>query len=306
MRNIPNLPVMKTMRALLLGLGLLAYPAGLLALGPHPSLLRIKVGKEYHPVIGLSGGDPVYWDGKTEVRYRQKAEYDISRTDRFASATVEISNASGEPDFKTGFDLTLVASETIKDGFIVVVMYVTDFTNEISRPYTQHVVRPLPELPAGVKVKVSIPTNGIPLSPKAKREPKGKHRYFPLVFTAGGLEARTNQWADSAKYFRFLEDLKFIAVFERYLEKFASSNHAATPFIQIPPFLPEGAARPAGPINAIISINVSGMVTDVKLPDEIPADFATSLREALGDWRFLPRLKAGQPVPCKVEVPVQF
>lgn len=309
MEITPNHPgTMKSSRSpvshvWLIVLILLVMPAAVLALGPHPSVLNLKVGDAWHPVVGMQGGDPVYWNGQAEVRYRLFGDYDLGRTARFAPASVEITDSHGERNFITGFDFRLKANATIKGGFLVVVAFDSGFFEGRSYPHTQHVVRPLPDLPAGQEVRVNFVASRVF---SAESAPDQKRLYFPLVFTPGGIEARTNRWEMAALYFHFINLYKLGEVLDKYGEKFAGADRPAMPFIKIPPYLPDDAPRPVKAVNAILSVGESGVVTAVKLPADLPADLDKPLREALAEWLFLPRLKAGKAVPCKVEVPVQF
>jgi outer membrane biosynthesis protein TonB len=59
-------------------------------------------------------------------------------------------------------------------------------------------------------------------------------------------------------------------------------------------------------MTARFSVTAAGHVEDVRLSAPASQEIEASLRDAIGGWLFLPQIKAGSPVACRVEVPLRF
>jgi hypothetical protein len=160
------------------------------------------------------------------------------------------------------------------------------------------VVHQLPELPAGVPVRVKI------TSPIANGGPALKH--IVQVFDGGGHELATNWWDDCGKYYGMRDRMRLREQVEKYVAKNAGADRALVPVLQPRPILPEGADFPKAEGTAVLSVDATGLVSHVEVRGIEDKAVRESINNALGGWLFLPQLKAGQPVATKVKIPLQF
>ena len=292
----------------LVGCGLLGPAA--LAFAPHPTVLTVKYQDRMLPVVKVIGTDPVVLvDGK-EKRIRSEPEYEPQRADGYSAEKVQflkiklsgtqikvVANVAdeGEHPAQVGdvgglaeFETTLKSARTLQGAFITVVIYYP----------AQIVVHDLPTLPAGVAVPVHITSNMFTYVPGQS--------YFVQLFDATGREIFTPVSENSWGYFAGKERARLARALERYRASFAGKDHPAAPAITIRPLLPDGAVPTAPALTAQLSVSPEGAVDYVSLDGTAGGAVDRAVREALGGWLFLPRLKAGEPVPCVVQVPIQF
>jgi hypothetical protein len=296
--------------------------AGLRAAAPHPTVLTVKYKDAMLPVVKVIGTDPVVLVDGQEKRIRTDPVYLPQRTESFGGENVQFlsvalggmelrmaaspedeasTTLSTGPRFGTSyFEATLKSKNTLQGGFAVVVVYSPSTVYGEPSPYnhTEVIVHDLPVLPAGEEVKVKFSA--------ALPDGHADQKYFVQIFDASGREALTNTVDNAWAYYRLMELKTLQAAVARYRQKFAGENHAAAPVMMTRPILPEGLARPTEPVTVRLTISADGLVTDLDLEGAGEHRLHQCLTEALRGWLFLPRLKAGEPVPCRVEVPIQF
>jgi hypothetical protein len=301
-------------------LGFVCIASGLLAYAPHPTVLTVKYKDKLLPVLRVEGTDPfVMVDGK-EVRIRSNPVYlaqdATTFSDNFVTAprgglggTVKLQvggdhaenfDMTNVQDFHMDYDVTMSAKETLKGGYLVLVMYAADtFSNQPghSNP-AEVIVHEMPEMPAGKNVQVKFFARRVPRT----AEP----RYFVQIYDATGKEVRTSQSSHAWKFYGLRDRARFDRGLEKYLAKFKGADHDAVPAITPKPLFNPGAKLPEGEVNVTLTVEPDGTVSAVDA-GMIASDSARdSLTETVGGWLFLPKLKAGQPVPTRVQVPLQF
>ena len=300
-----NLP----MKPLVLLIGCCLVPA-LRAVGPHPTVLTVQYKDQMLPVVKVIGTDPVVLvDGK-EKRIRSEPAFEPRRASDYSTEAVEILRVKlggfqtrvvanvadeGERPAQYGdvggmaeFDATLRAPRTLEGAYVVVVLYYP----------AQIVVHDLPTLPAGKEVPVHITSNMFTYLPG--------QQYFVQIFDRTGHEIFTPASMNSWDYYAATERARLARALVRYRAKFAGQDHPATPAITIKPVLPNGAVPTAQALSAQLSVSAEGAVEYVSLIGSAGPAVDRAVRDALGGWLFLPQLKAGEPVPCTLEVPLQF
>ena len=311
------------MKKLLLLAAGLAAATGLRAFAPHPSVLTVKYGDQMLPVVRVVGTDPVVLVDGQEKRIRTAPTYLIQAVAGFGDNFVQVRRASlggmemkvvasqsdaaegpaasMGPRFGTAyFEAALSAKQAIAHGFVAIVVFsphnLSGDASQFNR--SEIIVHELPPLPAGqdVVVKISAP---IP-------EGQPNQQYFFQVFDDGGREVLSSKMDSAWQYYTMRDRVQLAGVIGRYLEKFAGQNHAAVP-------VPDTLARPVftgpapvGQATAMLSVSAEGQVTEVIVRGVADPAARKSIIDALGGWLFLPQLKAGVPVPTKIQVPLQF
>jgi hypothetical protein len=130
--------------------------------------------------------------------------------------------------------------------------------------------------------------------------------YFVLIFDSSGREVMTSGAEYAWEYFSLCDQARLKVAQKMYLEKFPSSDHDAVPAIMPKPIFPAGVAPPKQGLSAVLTIEASGIVSNVEIHGSPDPELNKSLAAALEGWLFLPRLKAGQPVPVRLEIPLKF
>lgn len=306
----------------LIGLGISPW---LFASAPHPTVLTAKYHNAFYPVVRVVDTDPVVMvDGK-EHRISITPTYLTDRTVDYAPNRVTFfsasvgglelkavpadSDAAGETDYisteRMGFgtryfEASLEArKEPLQGGFIVVTMVspkIFEPGAEFIRPSL--LVHELPDLPAGqtVHVKFTAPASGGLANVK----------FFMQVFDRNGFEVHTNGLGLAWKYYALVDRLKLARAVEMYQKKFAGKDHAAVPFVIIKPNFPENFKPPVKSLVASMKIGADGQVLSVTFDGMYDEVTRKTLHDALDGWMFLPELKAGQPVPSRAKLPLQF
>lgn len=178
---------------------------------------------------------------------------------------------------------------------------------------TQVLLHSLPDLPAGQATVVRFTARSLrprmnPLTPATQPEDDSAAapKFFLQVFGADGLEVQTNIMRLAWEYYGQLERAKLESAIEVYRKKFAGVDHEPAPVVMVNPLTPEAAIPNGTTIVATLLISEHGSVAEVSFDKTADQQAAGAMREALGGWLFLPRLKAGQPVASRVQVPVKF
>lgn len=281
------------------------------AAAPHPCALQLIVNDKLHLVVGMKGQDPVYRNGEKLKRYRAKAHYEVSRARSYLTDTfIEIKDIKGseildDNGTRGGVTLSLVANQTLQGAFIIVIAHNTDFIRNGVSPDATYFVRPLPDLPKGEEVKVSLVTMGSMMGYNHEWVAGGRS-FFPIIFAAGGQEVRTS-WNDKvATYYSDITHLKHMATKASYLKEFADADHPVVPFSMPAPVLPQRSQTPRATVNALLEVDVTGSVVSVALDTKLESAIESAVHEALLEWLFMPKLVAGSPVRSRVEVPLNL
>ena len=183
--------------------------------------------------------------------------------------------------------------------FIALIAYDSAFLPDRSAlPSAQIVIHDLPDLVGGKETKINFTSpmfSGL-----------SDFYYFPMIF-AGGFELRTNLNDAAEHYFRQLERVQHASVVTRYREQFPGADRPATPALMIAPAWPAGVGLPTGstPYSAQLWVTAEGLVSEAQITPEIAPPARNELVRALRGWLFLPRLKAGEPVAVRINVPLK-
>lgn len=302
------------MKLLSLLLGFCLVAPGLHAYALHPTVLTVQYKDQMLPVVKVVGTDPVVMvDGK-EKRIRDYPYYLPQGAAGYADNSIDAPedafggryhitslNGSGGGAFqRIYFDGMLTAKKTIRSRFIVVIIY--SFGNPYQLPtYLDHptvIVHALPDLPAGEAVRVKF-------SKDLGAEGFGTD-YCIQIFDGTGREVVTPGLGYASQFYAMCDFAHLTRAMEKYLAKFKGADHDALPAIMPKPIFKNGAILPKGEVSALLTIATTGQVSGVEVQGVEDAAVRKCVAEALGGWLFLPKLKAGQPVPSKISVPLQF
>jgi hypothetical protein len=283
-------------------------------------MLLTKYDGRMLPVTRVIGTDPVVKSEETEKRIGDNTPFFAERAPYFASTTIEVRRMSAggiamkmvmsegdDPRTSGGLmggtsfiEIVLSPSTELRGAFIALVVGALSAEgDETKPPHVQIIIHDLPNLPEG---KETLVTFSAPLAGNTG----GDTRYFPLIFANGGAEVRSNLWKQSARHFTLLERRKQSLAMTDYCTRFRDSDHAATPFVLVQPLLPAGMEPPSSPVVATLEISAAGRVISARLEPNGPTPFNQTLADTVADWLFLPRLKAGQPVSSRVQIPLKF
>lgn len=287
------------------------------AVTPHPTVLLVEQGGQRSPVVKVTGTDPVIVRDDKEKRIRTQATYFAARAPHFGEGEVRIAlkgsgisyhltiNALDEPSPTApvaaggyDFEARLTPSVDLNGAFIAVLLVDDAFLKGTTdNPGVEIVVNALPDLPANRESTVKF---GSPISRQ------GKRTGLPLVFAQGGVEVRNSMWEASARYFERVERIVLGDAVARYRAQFPTGDRPAAPLLTFQPIIPAGIRLPTEPVITQVTVGEDGLVRDVTLPPTLEPALGDALHETLSGWQFLPRLKAGQPVPVKIQVPMKF
>lgn len=300
---------------LIFGLG-----GGLLhAAAPHPSLLQVEHKGVLTPVIGFEGSNPVVVEDDKAVPFKATPHYRIGRAAHYAPGRVELSGLDAANVYSSAVRMVVKSDRDLTGAYAAIVIFDEGFLShpEANFPATYIFARRLPDLPAGKEVRVTLSSRynlSLMYSRKEKFEDSplplvrvpGNRLYFPLIFTAGGYEVRSNLWDQAAEYFHKLDLVKQKGVVMLYRQRFANSNRAPVPFMTPPPLLPPGEVWPDHAITATLEITAEGTIVAMTFDPEPRAAIRDVLIQSLGDWLFMPKLVKGKAEPTKVRLPLQF
>lgn len=296
--------------------------SSLQAAAPHPTVLTVKYKDQMLPVVRVIGTDPVVLvDGK-EKRIRTEPSYLPQRAEGYSSESVEfhsvslggmelkvVADVADEADGRTTtgprfgttyFKASVQSKRTLKGAFMVIVMYSPlAFMADSKSTRPEIMVHDLPELPAGQRVSVDFSAavfDGLPAM-----------QYFIQVFDSTGREIPTALMGEAWKYYRIIEEGVLLPnAIARYREKYKGMNHAAVPMIMPKPYLPDSLTPPKTEVTALMTIAPEGVVRHASLTGVEDAAVEKQILQAMEGWLFLPKLSAGEPVDCIVQVPLRF
>jgi len=291
------------------------------AAASHPTVLTVKYRDELLPVIKVLGTDPVVLVGGKEKRLRTEPTYLPQRAPGFSKLTAKFVTMTlggtqirtvyneadaAETEARYGnhggiaeFQATIKADQTIRGGFIAVVIYTPMvFFTDAPLGRSQIVVYALPDLPAGVEVPLSITSKMFTYLP-------GQY-YFAQIFDGEGREVVTPASESGWIFYAEVERQQLQSAIKRYREKFAGANHAAAPVVMPRPLIRAGTTVPSETVMVLLDVSAEGLVTDVEMPRLADSTLQNDLNEALAGWLFFPKLRAGEPVPSRVQVPIKF
>lgn len=271
-------------------------------------MLTAVIDDRAWPVIRVAGTTPVVLREKKEKSLWKEPVYSAERADRFAPAWVEVKDlevggvqvTTNENITGTAFcKMTLTATTDLKGAFVAVLVFDADFIEHGQEwPRTTYRVHELPYLPKGKPVAVEFTCRA--------SYGRGSRYCLPLIFAKGGAEVSTNYARMAKMYFTTLEKNLHAAAVRLYRAQNAG-DHDAAPFQRVNPILPEAPPASAKvPVTAILSIDESGRVTAVKINTALDSVRTEALDDALRCWLFLPKLKAGHPVPDRVQVTLEL
>jgi len=307
---------MPTPLRLLLGLCLIT--PGVWAAAPHPSMLTVKYGEQFLPVVKVRGDTPYVMLNGKEQDIRTNPLYVLQDAPGYSDnyVTAPTCALSGEFQLEKGsentfdpsalyeghmeFEIPLQAKKTISGGYIIVVLYTADtFVHNPRHPSpTEIIVHDIPDLPAGklVNVKLSIHAMARALEPK----------FFMQVFDETGREVLTNGISAAWDYFTLRDRFRLSLAVQKYLQKNQGADHDAVPIFTPKPIFDPEMVLPQGKFVVTLTVNDDGSVISVDAGMIANDSARDSITEALGGWLFLPKLEAGQPVTTYVNVPLQF
>lgn len=291
------------------------------AAAPHPTVLTVQYKDQFLPVTKVIGSDPVVLVEGKEKRIRTEPRYLPSRIERYSEATVEVKEVSvglmqlrmvaeskpeatsapmlGAQGGRADFRASLRSSEAFSGGFVAVVMYGrSSLTDPAKGPSGEIVVHALPELPANTDVPVTFGSKAFVYHPD--------QAFFVQVFDREGREVMTNTTRQCWPYYAAIERFQLQETLRKVKASLAGKDLDARPVLRIKPLLPKSAGRPAEPVVAQITVMSDGTVSGIRISDTNPVEVGVAVREALEGWLFMPKVKAGELVPCTVKVPFTF
>lgn len=79
-----------------------------------------------------------------------------------------------------------------------------------------------------------------------------------------------------------------------------------TPLRTPPPEFPESKKGSEGIVSLLVIVNADGTVAEASVAKSSDAAFEAPSLEAIAKWKFKPAEVNGQPVRCKITVPIRF
>lgn len=301
---------------------MLGFAQSLLAFAPHPTVLSVEYNKQMLPVATVNGTDPVVIiDGQTK-RITSEPAYLPQRAEKFGEGFIQLTGVSlggsslkivasmedanamvstGGPSMgATYFEATMQSKQELQGGFVVLVAYPPSagaFFLPAKYNMTSIIVHDLPELPAGKPVKVKF-SGGLIRGANLK--------YFVQIFDGSGREIMTNTVNNAWLYYSAMERTKLIGAIDTYKKKFSGADHAAVPIMMARAVIPDDLTKPETPGTVTMTISADGTVGDIEITGVTDDRLRQCFVEAMNGWLFLPRLKAGEPVASKVQIPLEF
>jgi len=131
------------------------------------------------------------------------------------------------------------------------------------------------------------------------KEAPGEGQFFTHVFTEGRevLNSRMDPLA---------RDMALDAMIAKAIENKLVAN--PEPFVGPEPEYPQAlwTTKRTGRAVVTIRIGTNGAIRDPVVKEATDPEFGTAAVEAVQEWRFLPKVKDGHPVECKVNMPFNF
>lgn len=285
----------------------------------HPVTIQALYEGQNLPVVSASGKKPeVLVQGKRQKLGKQTA-YSFARASRFASGSVEITIQGKQHrivsyrDIDTGvnlgiagtdksYRLELTAASDCKDCFIAIVFFDPRYVGErMDESRSTVLFHDLGDLKAGRKREVVIDLTGISFYDLVRLSG------LPMVFSRG-QEIRSNFSELAALYFRELERSKHKKLLGSYRTSNAGKDHELVPYLRFAPVFLDGEPPPAAITEQArirIAISADGFVDHIELDGATEDATSQKWVRAIREWLFLPVLRAGEPEPSTVEVPLK-
>lgn len=83
-------------------------------------------------------------------------------------------------------------------------------------------------------------------------------------------------------------------------------DKAPLPVLTPPPSFPAAKKGESGIVALVVVINEDGTVAEASIAKSSDAAFEAPSLEAISKWKFKPAEVNGQPVKCKITVPIRF
>ena len=286
---------------------------------PHPTVLLVRENGVLFPVVNVRGSDPIIIANGKETGISGRSPLYAERAPLYAEGAADLKNVvvngsalkavvsdGDNPETSGGllggtsyFEASLTTATELRGAFIAIVVFDTAFLQgRTEHSAAQIEVHDVPTVRGGTESKIRF---SAPLFGNGSRG-----SFVPLLFAEGGAEIRTSYSALVAQYFRRVELVRLRRATIDYRTKFLGQDHEPVPFIRVNPMILPGLASPQSDIVATLMIDEGGAVTEVQfLPNETN-ELNRALANALGRWLFLPKLKAGEPIPSRVVLPFRF
>jgi len=302
------------MRFAFVALGLCLVVAQAAAFAPHPSILTVKYKDHMWPVVNYGIEQCIaIVDGQPKTLWRAPG-YALQSAPGYGDNYVEADGRLGGPLAiqKLGgphlnslpdelfLRITFTAKKDLKDGFAVVGLYSPAKLQDPALPIDAPalIIQGLLRMPAGQPTEIKFELGVL--------NPPPDPHFFVLIFDDAGREVMTNGVQYAWEYFTLCERARLKSAIKRYLEKFPNADHDAVPAIKPKPILPSGVVPPKEAVTAILTVTDAGWVSEVDIQGSEDSAFTQSVTSALEGWLFLPKLKAGQPVPVRIAIPLKF
>jgi hypothetical protein len=136
------------------------------------------------------------------------------------------------------------------------------------------------------------------------------HSRLLLLFYEQGLPIRTNRDREAYRYLREREAGAHRHILRAYLAHAGETDRTADHqiFLAFTPYLPEPVYREVGRVKAYARfvIDRQGLPQDIEIEGLSHSSASQYLTWRIAEWRFLPRLVDGQPVPQTLRVPIAY
>ena len=275
----------------------------MLALGRPASaqqVLFVKQGDRFEPVVSMEAAAPVVVvDGKLgpaaltggQFTYatgpaKTFAPYFVTVRNLAIAAQDHITDPNGRPEdrelsFRADFD-----SAVAVDG-VYLALEVKGSTTSVNDLYAYEVGRLRPGVTTPVQFLMRFDADWADCK-------------ATLHLFAGGLEVLHSEMppAQVARNLDQMVQVKLKGV----------TNAPPKPFMCPPPAYPAAAlgSDAAGSATIAFEIGITGAVLDPVVKQASQPEFGQAALAAVRQWRFLPRMKNGQPVATRVELPLNF
>lgn len=244
------------------------------------------------------------------VRVRSYAPGSVELTAKKGSAkktehTIELADGSKATgpvwDIASDFDLTVQSSDSYDDCYLALMFFNRKFLDGTA-PYPgwEFVFQDIGGLTAGKKKTVNVHLGPV--------RPQAKDMVFVPVVYCGGEEVRSNFSRFTAALFRKAEVAEHVGVVKIWLKDHPKSDEPLKPYVLLQPVFPSSVDMKKLPktIDATFEVTAAGTVQNPAVKEKLPPKVTAAIRRALGEWLFMPRLKAGKPVATPVAIPLNI
>jgi TonB family protein len=262
--------------------------------------LFVRQGDKFSPVVAMSDTSPqIIVDGKagTPKLAGTGYAYALGKAEAYAPVVLTVSKLSMTPPNRSGnqtfiggeavdSELSIVAviesPSPVKDVFLAI--EVKGERSQYNTLITHEVGNMKPRIPVTVEFKAPIAT------------------VFATCTTVFHLFAERAEVLHSAMPAGQV-DRELDLMVQKQIQ--GTVNAAPAPFICPAPAYP-AAATGIGNATVAFTVTATGTVTNATLKDATSPEFGEAALKAVSQWRFLPRIKDGQPVATKVALPLTF